>query len=795
MSWLLQKVGYFSASQREDHQLHSSATDAALSEPALPSSCTPELLSDVPSPLEASLPPSTDLNCILETPEKSVDSSSDLSIWDQGFTSFENGLLPFVTKIATTNGFTLSRTTHRMDIIRSLELFNDDNVIQRGHFYCSSGASTEYSCRFRIPFTFNFQKREYLIKKQGLQLEHNHQTAPSVIEGVLFRKTESELTTAEKVSILELAPFVTIGALRRILRNLWPSMGFESGLLYRLKAKGKLRAFGNDKDAINTFMESGQEILANSGVFDVRFDECMKIEEVLVQTSSMAGYAKSYGDFTILDGTFCISMYDLVLMVFSNVDALLKTTITGFVLAPSERSDSVVRASQRFSLAQENTVLMTDQASAFASAAISLKKVHLLCLHHFRTAMFSAHGGMSQEMRNQFLKSGNELIFKVYETPAEFCSRFDQVQADFARLPAAKKFLQSLWEHRQSTCATFTSAHFTAGHVSSQRAESNNSRIKEGGQLKKELSTYNLKRLLDHILAIVREQTQKTRSEIKDCIKSGAQWSKGVDKIWKSESHLANDFNCVCVDEEERIWEAVRHDGQGWVHVVKLPSCSGQNFASCNCRDFSSRLIPCRGICAVYARVQDPLFSISTLHHRWWISNHPEFNQCMVELGLPSRSKSGRDDSLKNPAVTGPDFHLQLFQQIQVPNTQQARFRRLDEKAKEAVSIGSSVNDFTYRFVMNGLSSVINAAKSLRDGTPVESFGISAPALSHQNPKENLSRCRRQPAAKRRKVITCSVCAKAGRTDGVGHRAFSTKCPMFKIRDDSDSNQNDQDLN
>ena len=50
----------------------------------------------------------------------------------------------------------------------------------------------------------------------------------------------------------------------------------------------------------------------------------------------MAGYAKSYGDFTILDGTFIISMYDLVLIVFSNVDALFKTTISGFVLAPAE---------------------------------------------------------------------------------------------------------------------------------------------------------------------------------------------------------------------------------------------------------------------------------------------------------------------------------------------------------------------------------------------------------------------------------------------------------------------------
>src|SRR5690348_14221505 len=50
-----------------------------------------------------------------------------------------------------------------------------------------------------------------------------------------------------------------------------------------------------------------------------------------------------------------------------NVDALFKTTITGIVLTPSERSNSVIRAARRFSLDKENTVFMTDQASAFAT--------------------------------------------------------------------------------------------------------------------------------------------------------------------------------------------------------------------------------------------------------------------------------------------------------------------------------------------------------------------------------------------------------------------------------------------
>ncbi len=72
-------------------------------------------------------------------------------------------------------------------------------------------------------------------------------------------------------------------------------------------------------------------------------------------------------------------MYDLDLMLFTNVDSLSKSVITGFILAPSEQANVVVRAAKKFSLDREGTVLMTDEASAFASAAATLKKKLILC--------------------------------------------------------------------------------------------------------------------------------------------------------------------------------------------------------------------------------------------------------------------------------------------------------------------------------------------------------------------------------------------------------------------------------
>jgi len=124
---------------------------------------------------------------------------------------------------------------------------------------------------------------------------------------------------------------------------------------------------------------------------------------------------------------------------------------------------------------------------------------------------------------------------------------------------------------------------------------------------------------------------------------------------------------------------------------------------------------------------------------------------------------------------------MQLIQQIRVPSTQKARYRRLDEQSKELLSIGSGTDDFTYKFVMNGMVSLINSAKSLRNGEVAETFGVAPPALS-RNPAfgENISRCVRKTRCKKRKLLSCRVCTNSGRSDGIGHRAYSSKCPMFR---------------
>jgi len=107
-------------------------------------------------------------------------------------------------------------------------VFDKDDVVQRGRFYCQSGKDT---CTFNAAFTFDFAKQEYHFKANGLNLEHNHASTALTIDGVRVKTRGCELSAEERSSISDLSPFMSIGALGRILRNMWPNLSFDADLL------------------------------------------------------------------------------------------------------------------------------------------------------------------------------------------------------------------------------------------------------------------------------------------------------------------------------------------------------------------------------------------------------------------------------------------------------------------------------------------------------------------------------------------------------------------------------------
>lgn len=103
---------------------------------------------------------------------------------------------------------------------------------------------------FIFPFIIDFKKFEYILSKNGLNLKHNHVSAPIFVYGILFKRKKADFETDENSTILGLFPVLTLGSLR-ILRTKWQNIGLSSELLYRLKSKAKKNVFGTHEDAIN----------------------------------------------------------------------------------------------------------------------------------------------------------------------------------------------------------------------------------------------------------------------------------------------------------------------------------------------------------------------------------------------------------------------------------------------------------------------------------------------------------------------------------------------------------------
>jgi hypothetical protein len=207
MSWLLQKVGLFPSSAGGSLppvvELESSSPASLTeSEPLDGPSAAP--LCAFPIPADPEVLPENLCSDSTKSPGLSQGSpqignmSTSLytaEIISRHFSTFEQGLLPYIQNIAVKSGFALARKAHSMNKDRAREVFDQELALQRGHFYCLSGVKAESRCPFRIPFTFDFQSSQYIIKENGLNLTHNHASAPTIVDGILFKVKDCDLTS------------------------------------------------------------------------------------------------------------------------------------------------------------------------------------------------------------------------------------------------------------------------------------------------------------------------------------------------------------------------------------------------------------------------------------------------------------------------------------------------------------------------------------------------------------------------------------------------------------------------
>ncbi|KAH9110414.1 hypothetical protein AeMF1_014778 [Aphanomyces euteiches] len=354
--------------------------------------------------------------------------------------------------------------------------YPNGGVIESGTLYCSYK-----DCPFQVRFNYDKNRFLHYVREKNFCVTHSSQCANGSvsINGTLFVNRESELTPEEFSTLFSLAALLDASSIRSVMMHKFPDRQYSGPLIQRLRGKAREVKYGKDKDAIKSFMELGKSEEAKGGVFSCRFDESMRLTDVVFMPALMAQYAKKYSDLTMLDGTFKVNMYDMVLVLASNIDCLGKSTITSLFLSPTENSRVCIDGLMKCGLAKPGATLMTDGAASFVVAANAVDMNHVLCVKHYATTLLGTHAGMNDAVHKSYLSDALSLLYDVFPSTKQCNDLLHQYLETYKMYPKALQWLTQLEENKHKICATFTSPTFTAGHCTTQRSESNNARIKQ----------------------------------------------------------------------------------------------------------------------------------------------------------------------------------------------------------------------------------------------------------------------------------------------------------------------------
>lgn len=243
-----------------------------------------------------------------------------------------------------------------------------------------------------------------------------------------------------------------------------------------------------------------------------------------------------------------------------------------------------------------------------------------------------------------------------------------------------------------------------------------NSVLKEKGGKKKELRKFNLFQLLEHILNQFNRFQARCVDQIKDLIKSKKEWSSYVDDIWMKAFQSISHLPFVQEKDSGQWVVSATNDFSVLSHCVIQSDPRMEGIPTCSCSDFSSTLIPCAGICAVFSRISDSLFVVNTLHPRWRLRNHPLYGKCIDMLnlrslpsnGIPSQPPVGLEGD-----IAQHELDLEVYNTIIFPSKRDVRYTRLNQQFKKLE--GRVINnEHAYKLMMMNLIAFEN---SLHGGT------------------------------------------------------------------------------
>jgi hypothetical protein len=586
----------------------------------------------------------------------------------------------------------------------SKKRFGKVGEVRRGYFLHEKRPDCTFKVYFKRDLAMNFTIT--------VAYPHNHDIEAVEMMNILETKYENQLTDEEKIEITKYSIAVSnFSDLRSLIRQLIPGKNISAPLLQRLRNCALQEKFGSSNE-LDIAIKIGNENIKSGGTFEIGVSESGVLRDYFFQTKYMKQVSSVYNDLIFLDGTFSLTQYNWITLIFTLVDCLGHSTIAGFAFTPTENSNSAIKALKIFDLVSENTTIITDGAPAFALTASELNLNHIVCINiikktrknltvlvklcswHFRRTLEGPSKSLSNSESKSFLTQATKLIFEVMEVD-RFDDLFNSFKEQF-RNSSVYHCILKFFDNRKKVCATFTHCFFTAGHSSTQRAESVNSLIKRA-----DLKNGNLKlsEFLDSFLALIRAQNAKSFTEIRELMLAGNHWSKYVDQKWKKSALTAASWNCKL--ESVKSWTVTSAANENRKFSVNIL----EEYCACTCPIFSAELLPCVHICAVTQKLSIDSFKKSYLHPRWHISKHPFFNE--IEKMLFPSSNDVEITKLS------PVFH-----HSKVPGTRSARHHQLSNVANQICQIGAQKNDVTYCSILAKLENLLKNVQSFDEITP-----------------------------------------------------------------------------
>ena len=235
------------------------------------------------------------------------------------------------------------------------------------------------TCDFKWSWKFDTEKLKYITDTTSSNFEsHSHNLDRSLwrASGTSKVSNASQLMEVDLHTIKSLSEAgYTASHIRNHLSSIFQSRDYDYDLVYRIAHQAKVDLYGGDEDMVNKFIELGEKIRREGGIFEIRHSVDGQITDVFVVPANLKKYAEQYADFITHDGSFDMNEYKFTTMFTCMVDALFKTVLFGFSICNSENSKHIITSLKIFGLDKEGINFMTDEGTAYPVVADVLKYV------------------------------------------------------------------------------------------------------------------------------------------------------------------------------------------------------------------------------------------------------------------------------------------------------------------------------------------------------------------------------------------------------------------------------------